>query len=98
MLTRLVEPSHAKCDSCWNPKEDYGGGDHDQQESDMPQKEFPTGALPRYPTFADLAFLREHTVEQDEAHDAAHVEHYDHENEADDHSNGNSAASAAGSR
>ena len=53
----------------------------DEDDRQVPKKQFPPRALPAGPSCANVAFLRQHAVEQDEPHHAADVGHHKEEDE-----------------
>src|SRR5579862_8339438 len=78
MLSRLLEPAARERDRRGDPNEHSDGCQSQQTVQQLKDEVPPTRAQPSAPTPADVTLLREHAVEQHEAHHTTDV----HEDES----------------
>ena len=73
MLSRSGKPAQEKCREGWHTKQDSGAGNSGQDQKDLPDKVLEGGFAALAPHAAQLAFLCNHAIKQNESHSAVHI-------------------------
>src|ERR1700683_967857 len=96
VFARRMKPSAGKRESGGDSQQHRHSSEGRQHQSQLPAKIFPRRALPAIPPLPDVTFFREHAVEQNEPHHAAHVHHHNKKDETSHHENRDESAENCG--
>src|SRR6202140_2463624 len=74
MVSGVLQPTHGKSESEWNPDQNGQANHAGKEQQNLPAKVAPSSLLPATPTLTDSTLLFYHAVKQDKPHHAVDVD------------------------